>query len=1500
MRQNTFSTILLWLLVLLASAFASNKVYATHAQSADITYKCLGGNQYQINVSFYRDCAGVAAPNAVTINLISATCGQNFSTTLNPLPGTGVDVTQVCNNVTTICNGGTYPGVEEYIYEGIVTLPANCNDWVFSFSLCCRNNAINTINNPSGENIYVEAQLNNLDFPCNNSPSFSNPPVATPCIGQVSCFNHGAIEPDGDSLYYSLQTPATGPTTEVTYLAGYNAQQPLLSSPAITFNSTTGDICMSPTQIEVIVLAVKVEEWRNGVFAGSVVRDIQMRTVSCTNTVPSLTGVNGSGQFTTTACAGTPLNFTIPSTDPDIGQNVTLTWNNSIPGATFVSNGAQIPTGTFSWTPAVSDISAVPYCFTATVQDDNCPLIGSQVYSFCITVSGFTTSATSISANCGASNGSATVAVSGGTGPYTYQWSPKGGNSATAHGLLAGIYTVNVTDALGCQSSSTVNVGTGPLPGNINMIGNNVTCYGGNDGSATANVNGGGSPYIYSWSNGDSSSTISNLSTGTYYITVTSIDGCTSSDSVTITQPATPLTLFANTTDVSCFGGNNGTATAFPSGGTPPYSFLWDDLAAQTTATATGLTAGSYSITVTDNNGWCITLSGGMVNEPPLLTGTITSTNTTCFGSNDGIATVTPLGGTAPYTYSWNDPTNQTAITATGLTAGNYTVVITDNNGCVTTLNTTITQPTQITTSLINQQNVSCFGGNDGAITAVPSGGTTPYSYSWNTIPIQNNMVATNLSAGTYTISIIDNNLCVATQNVSITQPILLTSSSTTTIVSCFGGNDGTATVSPLGGTSPYSYLWDDLGAQTTATATGLIAKNHSVIITDNNGCSTTQGANITEPTQLTVTLNGQQNVSCFNGNNGSATTLPNGGSAPYSVSWNTAPIQNNLTASALSAGTYTATITDNKGCIITQDATITEPTQLSVALNGQQNVNCFGGHNGSITATATGGKIPYTYLWNDPATQTSITATGLMTGTYMAIITDSNGCIAGSNNTTITGPSNALNISIINKQDITCFGYTNGLIQTATTGGTAPYSYQWNPTFSTSSFITNLGTGNYVVTVTDNNGCTDIISELIVEPTPVTTVVKGSSIICPGDSATITVSASGGVGKYFYHWDNFVYDSIQTVSPSSKNTYTAFAIDGNNCMGNTDSATITVNDINLATLAAAADTSICKGESLFINANIKGGIGPYTLVWNHGLGTGSGPFLITPSLSTNYIVSVTDVCGNATSESIIIGVNPVPQVNLTPQTMVECGQATLNLSNASGNIPAGSTYIWSFGDNTFSNESNPIKNYDQSGLYHVTLNVTSPFGCKGNGDAFMDITVKPQATADFEFNPQDPDMLESTVIFENNSSTSSNYRWSFGDGDSSFLENPAHRYKLDGAYTVTLFSLNSFGCPDSISKELNVAPFYGFYIPNTFTPNADGKNDIFSAVGEEISNFHMEIFTRWGEMIYESNNIDNGWDGTAKGRDKISQTGVYVYVIQLQDYEGKTYDLRGHINLLK
>lgn len=993
MKTTSTRTYLRLLLSILAFMYASTESYASHAQSADLTYTCLGGNQYQINLSFYRDCAGVAAPNNVNITISSASCNQNFNATLNRIANTGNDVTPICANMLTLCNGGNNPGVQEWKYSGIITLPMQCVDWTFGFQLCCRNNAINTINNPGGEDIYVEARLDNENFPCNSSPSFSNPPIPFVCAGQNYCFNHGATDIDGDSLVYTLIPPQTSPNTTVTYLPGYSATQPLQSNPLVTFNSQTGDICMTPSLIEVTVMAVKVEEYRNGILVGSVIRDIQLRTIACSNNNPYLTGMNGTGQYQMTACAGLPINFTIPSMDADANQNVTLTWNNGIPGATFNPGTGQHPTGTFSWTPTTNDISNNSYCFTVTVSDDNCPFNGSQTFSFCILVTGFDINITANSSNCGAANGNASASINGGNMPYTYNWS-SGSTQSSANGLLAGNYSLTVTDNAGCQMTEPFTITNNGAPGNLNLTMIPVSCYNGNNGAATANMNGGQQPYTYLWSNGGTNATITGLSPGNYSVTVTTANGCTSTGMINVTAPASPLAATSSQTNITCNGLMNGAASVNVSGGTAPYFYAWSN--GGTNATVNNLSPGNYSVQIMDGEGCTLSSNFNITQPSPLVIDVSSSNDITCFGANNGNITVNAGGGTSPYTYLWSNSSNGNSIN--NLVAGNYSVLVTDANGCTNLFNTTIAEPLPLNVT-VTSNNITCNGAMDGSAMSFASGGTGAYNFSWNTG--QTTPSINSLDNGNYTVTVTDQNLCTTSATTSILEPSPILISVTGSGMIC-PGQIVPLSVNAIGGNGNYVYHWSNgLGNAPIQNVSPVVATSYSVFVTDVNGCtSPTLPINVTvnDINLATINVSGTPFL-CF-GNTGSVFAEISGGNGVYTYQWNNG-LPNGTgphTIQPAASGYYTVTILDDCGNSRTESVYV-NVEQLPVVDLAPQSVAECGNVNMDFINTATNNGN-YSYGWDfgdgNTASGSNVSHVYQATGNYNVTLTmtSNNGCV--------------------------------------------------------------------------------------------------------------------------------------------------------------------------------------------------------------------------------------------------------------------------------------------------------------------------------------------------------------------------------------------------------------------------------------------------------------------------------------------------------------------------
>ncbi len=476
---------LLYTVFLSSLFFSFEEAQATHLMGADIQYECIAPGQYRIRLQLYRDCKGVSIGTSASVNYQSTQCGVNSNITLTQISVT--DITPVCQQGSnTACGGSGQYGVEKHVYEGILNLPPGCGtDWVLSWNSCCRNNAITNLANPGNQDMYIEScRLDNTISPCNNSPAFLNDPVPFFCNAQPVNYNHGVIDVDGDSLVFSSTTPLTT-NGGVNYASGLSASNPFVTTGGGPFsvNSFNGDIHFTPNGSQIAVMAIKVDEYRNGVLIGCVMRDMQFTIIPCTNNQPTATGMNGSNNFTLTIPACSDTCFTILSNDLDAGDNVTMKWNNGIQGGTFSSTSAQHPTGTFCWTTTANDVGT--HAFTVTVQDDHCPIVGTNTYSYTINV--VASSDPPVSAGpditlCPGQPTTLTATVTGGTATG-YHWSDGTNNWNTqtinVSPTNTTLYNVTAYYASGCQKTDAVLVTRVPNP-NVSVYPTNITlCSGG-------------------------------------------------------------------------------------------------------------------------------------------------------------------------------------------------------------------------------------------------------------------------------------------------------------------------------------------------------------------------------------------------------------------------------------------------------------------------------------------------------------------------------------------------------------------------------------------------------------------------------------------------------------------------------------------------------------------------------------------------------------------------------------------------------------------------------------------------------------------------------------------------------------------------------------------------------------------------------------------------------------------------------------------------------------
>jgi PKD repeat protein len=696
---------------------------------------------------------------------------------------------------------------------------------------------------------------------------------------------------------------------------------------------------------------------------------------------------------------------------------------------------------------------------------------------------------------------------------YFYDWQLEGAPCVSSRTPVA----VNVTNGLNITSNIT-----------------GVACNGGANGSAALTPTGGTPAYSYTWSNGETTATLTGASATTYTVTVHDASGCSGTASESITQP-TAINVSVTTTGASC-GSSTGTATAAVSGGTATYSYFWSN--AETTVTATGLAPNTYTLTVTDAHSCTATGQAVIVNSGN-LTVVATGTGATCNGASTGSASVTVNGSVGTITYNWSNGGSTNPIT--NIPAGSYNITVSDAGGCSGTSGTTVSQPTALNVS-VTATNSGCGAPNGSAVASV-TGGTSGYTYLWSNAATTT--IISGLSAASYNLTVTDANLCTATSSATIANSGQLNISTTTTATSCTGGATGSATAAVNGGTSPFTYAWSD--GNTTASITGVNAATYQITISDNAGCTGTASAVVSAGTALSITT-ALTNLLCFNDVNGVASVSVISGTSPYQYAWSNG--SNTDTITGLAAGSYYVTATDARNCQTIDSAVIQQPSSITIFINAVQ-PTCSGLTNGNAQVHATGGTPGYNYLWSTGSI--SLGLGNLAPDGYSVTLTDANGCTAMSTFTITNPPPVTATVNAINDS---CYGSSDGNIQITPVGGTGPYSYLWSNN-STAAELTNLAAGNYIVTITDVHNCSGTDTTGITQPAQIT--ITTSATETPGGQSTGSASVSnvtGGISPYLATWSNGLTGN--TISGLAAGTYTVTVTDHNGCQS---TATATVSN---------------------------------------------------------------------------------------------------------------------------------------------------------------------------------------------------------------------------------------------------------------------------------------------------------------------------------------------------
>jgi gliding motility-associated-like protein len=1578
-------------LIFVSLFFLIKETSATHVSGGDITYRCLGNNQYEVTLSLYRDCSGAGLSNSATVRFQS-TCGQNFTRSLSRISMTEISqLAPVClSQYSTTCNNGNVPGMQAWVYRGIVTLPP-CNTWTMSFGLCCRNSTTNVNGQPD---YFVRTTLNSVTAPCNNSPTFASQ-YAIPymCIGQPVVYSYAVVESDGDSLVYSLVSAESSLNNNVGYSGGFNAGTPI---PGISINPQTGLVQFLPNQQGFYIVVVQISEYNSaGQLIGTLRRDMQFVIRNCTNIVPTpaptagqITVTSGVGTtpdpYTIQLCEGVSFTFDVVFTDPNANDNLTITSNitNVLPGATISTSGTNPLTATVGWTPGPGS-SGANTSFSITVRDDACPISGIQTFIYNVDVMPRTS--TQVDTTICEGDG-ITLATIGGT---VFNWTVLNGPAISignnfscnpcanpvASPTSTTTYRVTSNLANGCATSDDVTVTV--MPNTVNTVPIASLCV-----SAAPVTLSFGTPLGGTYSGPGVTAGQFNPATagvGVHTLTYTRFDGiCTFSKTSTVEVFALPAAPIIPPGGPFCCGTPAFNLTANVPGGN------WQGVPIINTVDGTfnpacanaGTHVISYTITDANNCSNTGTQTYSIINEvvpnvtatPAIIpSGTNSAVSVTYTGGNGLIGTTwQPANRVIDATQGW---TNTTNLTSSQL----FTANATDAAGCTANNSVTvIVTGGPLTVSVVGNPTSVCPG-DPVQLDAIPSGGDGTYTYNWTSIPAGPaipsviNPTVNPTTTTTYTVTVLSggasasasvtintnsgslptlgafNNICVASPPFALSggNPVggiysgngvvggnfdpSVAGIGTHTIIYSFPSPNGcigqatstievtptpTVTIAPINGVcidaqpflltggnpSPGSFFGTGVNAQGVFNPVIAGLGTHTVFYQYN------AGNNCIGTGSTTITVNSLPNVSidpvsdlCIYEAPVTLVGLPaNGTFSGNGVTGNT------FTASAAGANTHVITydFTDGNGCSNSTTMDIVVNPIPVVTFNPIGNV-CI-----QTAPFPLGGVSLSGGEFFGPGVRDAFffvpDSAGLGTHTIIYTYYNDFGCFADfPSNVTVT-PASTINLTPINDLCSNDPDVDLNPIATPQPGmfsGTAVTNNLFSPNAA------GAGTFTLVYEFTDTLGCYSIDSlDVTVFASPILTLsTTYVDTICIGSSVDFLVG-----GADTYDWTPSLGLSSTTganitASPIVSTTYTVTGTEVGGCK--TDSA-FTINVFDPLSVATNTDTTICFGESVNLNAVASGGNGNYSYIWSP-ISNITNPLIpnpiATPSVSSSYTVTVSDNCGTPSPSALVnIFVNQLPNINYNIIPNEGCVPVTMNFSNSTNNTQS---CIWDLGNGVTENNCNFSSTFTTPGTFYGSLTVTDNNGC--DNTVLYTVFARPNPIAEFTMTPQPTTVVNPIVYFDPTGSSTDvvEWYWNFDFLGEDTIRNSQFAFPDSGQYPTTLIVTNQFGCSDTITKVVKIDPDHILFIPNAFTPTGDGLNEGFGPIGvgirSQAGDYRMQIYSRWGELIFESRKIEDLWYGL-NDKDELLPNGVYVYQIDLIDAFNRRQKYSGKVTLLR
>ncbi len=848
---------------------------------------------------------------------------------------------------------------------------------------------------------------------------------------------------------------------------------------------------------------------------------------------------------------------------------------------------------------------------------------------------------------------------------------------------------------------------------------------------------------------------------------------------------------------------------------------------------------------------------------PSTLVGASTITHVNCNSASTGAIQISPANGLAPYSYSWSN--GKTTKDISVISAATYRLTITDSKACTSSAVFVVSQASALVIGG-SKVDLNCNAASTGTIDIAITGGSTPFSFSWNTGSVNEDQ--NSLSAGTYNVTVSDTKACLITSSYTLTQPLAINVSTAINHISCSGGSDGSIAVTVSGGNTPYTYSWGT-GA-TSNSISDLTQSAYMFSVRDSKSCQYSNSYSITQSTPLVVTGISTA-VSAAGGSNGAITTTPSGGSLPYTYSWTNGKTTQDL--SNLIAGDYTISLTDTKMCTTTATWSIGEPgliTLTGVLLHP----SCNSSSDGSIQLSVSHGVTPYQYSWSNAKTSDLIN--GQVAGLYSVTVTDATAATKTAS-FTITQP----NIMTIVKNPIpaSCHSLANGVIDITVSGGMPSYTYQWS-NLATTQDVTNLKAGTYTITISDTRACKLTSSAIVTQPDSIQINDSVFSPSCFGNSnGGILLSVTGGVLPYIYNWSNG--RTVEDLSNISYGTYMLNLRDSKLCLVTKIFSVSQPADLVIVPLITP--TSCFGKNDASIQVVASGGTTPYSYLWVDGHSASQHLDLV----AGNYKISITDkkLCSTSASFDIIETDSIMVTETITPSA---CGNASGSIMLSGGVY----NYAWSNGQtNSTTTELNSGEIY--------TVRVSTAFDCYK--EFSYEMSGVPALVIDTIeiIRPYCSEINDGVIELSiSGGSGNASYAWTNGKKDLR-IEN-----LREGNYTLLV---QDEACNLEASVKLTNLKSACIMIPTVFSPNDDGFNDRWEFFSDknnqrQISlqsiypNLTVEVYNRMGMSVFKSEKgYPKAWDGKLNGLSLPIDS--YHFIINLGNGEKQ---MIGQITILK